>query len=140
MSNRGTNWLLVLLMLLLATFSCSKKEEGKTEEMKQAAPTDQKVTTTKPGQEPQGTGMSGAAEQGQMVYQKSCSSCHATGVDGAPKLGDQAAWESRLAKGKEQLLQSVLKGKGKMPPKGGALSLSEAEIRAAVDYMIDQAR
>ena len=62
--------------------------------------------------------------------------CHATGVAGAPKAGDKAAWEPRLKQGMEALYTSSLKGKGAMPPKGGAVQLSDADIKAAVDYMV----
>ena len=62
--------------------------------------------------------------------------CHATGVAGAPKLGDKAAWAPRLKTGKEALYASVIKGKGAMPPKGGNAALSDADVKAAVDYLV----
>ncbi len=61
--------------------------------------------------------------------------CHATGVANAPKLGDKAAWAPRVQQGVPQLVQSAIKGKGAMPPKGGSAA-SEAEIRVAVEYMV----
>ena len=73
------------------------------------------------------------------MYKQACFACHATGVAGAPKFGDKAAWAPRLPQGIAQLVQSVLKGKGVMPPKGGT-SASEAEIRAAVEYMVSAAK
>jgi cytochrome c5 len=81
-----------------------------------------------------------ASDQGKTVYQNTCASCHETGVSGAPKIGDKTAWDSLIAKGKDQLVQSVMIGMGAMPPKAGNPSLSEEEIRAAVDYMVDQVR
>ena len=60
--------------------------------------------------------------------------CHAAGVAGAPKFGDKAAWAPRLALGVDGLTASVIKGKNAMPPKGGS-SASDAEIKAAVEYM-----
>jgi cytochrome c5 len=60
--------------------------------------------------------------------------CHVAGVAGAPKLGDKAAWAPRIATGIDAMTASVVKGKGAMPPKGGS-SASEAELRAAVEYM-----
>ncbi len=81
-----------------------------------------------------------AGPDGQSVYRKSCGFCHDSGVAGAPRLGDRAAWEPRLARGVGQLTRSVVEGKGAMPPKGGNAGLGESEIRAAVDFMIDRAR
>ncbi|TXF12548.1 cytochrome c5 family protein [Pelomicrobium methylotrophicum] len=81
-----------------------------------------------------------AADDGQTVYQKTCAACHATGVAGAPKFGDKAAWAPRIAQGKEGLYVSALKGKGAMPPKGGNVSLPDAAVKAAVDYLVDHAR
>ncbi len=60
--------------------------------------------------------------------------CHAAGVAGAPKLGDKAAWAPRLAQGMDTMVQSAIKGKGAMPPRGGS-SASDADLRGAVEYM-----
>jgi cytochrome c5 len=81
-----------------------------------------------------------AAGAGKAVYEKTCSVCHATGVAGAPKFGDKAAWAPRLQAGKDALHASALKGKGAMPPKGGNPALSDAEVAAAVDYMAAAAK
>lgn len=77
---------------------------------------------------------------GKAVYDASCQACHAAGVAGAPKLGDKAAWAPRLGTGIAALQTSVLKGKNAMPPKGGNLSLSDTDVKAAVDYMVSQAK
>lgn len=77
-----------------------------------------------------------AAIDGQQVYQGACFACHMTGAAGAPKLGDTAAWAPRIATGKDALMSSVLNGKGAMPPKGGRPDLSDAQISAAIDYMV----
>ena len=81
----------------------------------------------------------GAAD-GKQVFDSTCMACHATGVAGAPKLGDKAAWAPRLKQGMDTLVQSALKGKGAMPPKGGNASLSDADLRAAIEYMVSQAK
>lgn len=73
------------------------------------------------------------AVNGEAVYEKACAACHAVLP---PKLGDKAAWEPRLKQGTDGLVASVLKGKGAMPVKGGDATLSEADIRAAVEYML----
>lgn len=73
---------------------------------------------------------------GNAIYDKTCVACHGTGVAGAPKVGDKAAWAPRLAGGLAALVQSALKGKGAMPPKGGNAALSEVDIKAAVEHMV----
>ena len=72
---------------------------------------------------------------GKAIYDATCGVCHGTGVAGAPKLGDKAAWAPRLKGGKDALYASAAKGKGAMPPKGGA-SISDGDLKAAVDYML----
>ena len=73
------------------------------------------------------------AADGKAVYDKTCVACHASGVANAPKFGDKAAWAPRAATGRDALVASVVKGKGAMPPKAGAASLKDDEIKAAVD-------
>lgn len=73
---------------------------------------------------------------GKAVYDKACAVCHAAGVAGAPKAGDKAAWASRLKTGMDPLYVTALKGKGAMPPKGGNVALPDADVKAAVDYMV----
>ena len=80
-----------------------------------------------------------AAAGGEALYKQACAVCHAAGVAGAPKFGDKAAWAPRLALGVDGLTASVIKGKGAMPPKGGSAA-SDAEIKAAVEYMTAAAK
>ena len=77
---------------------------------------------------------------GKKVYDSTCTACHAAGVANAPKLGDKAAWAPRVKQGMDALVQSATKGKGAMPPKGGNTSLSDADLRAAIEYMVSQAK
>jgi cytochrome c5 len=77
---------------------------------------------------------------GKAVYDKVCFACHQVSVANSPKLGDQAAWAPRIKTGMDSLVQSVIKGKGAMPPKAGNPALSEQEIRAAVDFMVSQSK
>ncbi len=72
---------------------------------------------------------------GEQAFTKVCSACHATGVNGAPKIGDHAAWGPRIAQGKETLYKDAIAGKGSMPPKGGT-NWPDATIRMTVDYMV----
>ena len=81
-----------------------------------------------------------AAGDGKAVYDKVCFACHAQSVAGSPKLGDKDAWAPRLKQGTDTLVQSVIKGKGAMPPKAGNPSLSEGEIRAAIEFMTSQSK
>jgi cytochrome c5 len=80
------------------------------------------------------------AADGKKVYDTACMACHATGAAGAPKFGDKAAWAPRLKTGSEALYASALKGKGAMPAKGGNAALSDAEIKAGVDFMAAAAK
>ncbi len=89
--------------------------------------------------EPASAPATGGATSGEQVYSSTCTACHATGVAGAPKTGDKATWESRMAQGLDALVMSSLKGKGAMPPKGGNTSLSDAEVKSAVEYMLQKA-
>ena len=79
---------------------------------------------------------------GKSVYGKTCAMCHAAGVAGAPKPGDKADWGPRIAQGKDTLYKHALEGftgnKGMMPARGGAATLGDDEVKAAVDFMADQ--
>ena len=81
-----------------------------------------------------------AKPDGAKVYAMGCNACHAAGVAGAPKFGDKAAWAARSKLGVDALVASVIKGKGAMPPKGAVASASDAELRAAVEYMLAAAK
>ena len=76
---------------------------------------------------------------GKSVYNSVCTACHATGVLNSPKFGDKAAWAPRIKTGMGALLESVIKGKGQMAPRAGT-SLSDAELRAAVEFMVSQSK
>ena len=79
------------------------------------------------------------AGAGEALYKQACFACHAASVAGAPKFGDKAAWAPRIQTGLDMLTTSVIKGKNAMPPKGGS-SASDADIRAAVEYMVSAAK
>jgi cytochrome c5 len=72
---------------------------------------------------------------GEAAFQQVCSACHGTGINGAPKVGDHAAWGPRVAQGKDALYAHAIAGKGLMPPKGGT-NWPDATIRMTVDYMV----
>ncbi len=74
-------------------------------------------------------------------YNMSCATCHNAGVAGAPKMGDTAAWESRITKGMDALYDSVIYGMPPaMPQKGMCFSCSDDDLKALVDYMVDSVR
>lgn len=78
-----------------------------------------------------------AERSGEQVVQAACVSCHQTGVDGAPKIGDRAAWIPRATKGYDIVVRSAIKGHGAMPARGGMADLTDAELRNAVTYMFN---
>jgi cytochrome c5 len=75
------------------------------------------------------------AEPDMNKYNKSCSVCHNSGAANAPKTGDAAAWEPRMAKGMDVLVQSVNSGMNAMPPKGMCFDCSDEEYKALIEYM-----
>jgi len=83
---------------------------------------------------------SAAPAGGEGVYKGGCVACHGAGIAGAPKVGDKTAWAPRIAQGKPVLYEHAIKGyqgkAGVMPAKGGNVSLADADVKAAVDYMV----
>lgn len=82
----------------------------------------------------------GKPRDGLTVYNSVCKACHEGGIAGAPKTGDKSAWSARLASGNAALLKSAMNGKNAMPARGGAMDLSDAELKAAVDYLVSKSR
>jgi len=82
------------------------------------------------------TAPASTARSGEQVYQQACAMCHDIGLAGAPKLGDATAWKQRVAQGKNVLHDHAIKGIRAMPAKGGNPALPDAEVSAAVDYML----
>ena len=78
---------------------------------------------------------------GESVYNTACMACHNAGIAGAPKVGDSEAWSARMAKGMEVLIENAIQGfqgeAGVMPAKGGNPALTDEEVTAAVQYMVD---
>ena len=82
----------------------------------------------------------GTGDAGQATYNTVCVACHGVGAAGAPKTGDKTVWAPRVAQGIDTLYASALKGKGVMPAKGGNPGLSDDAVKAAVDYLVAQAK
>ena len=79
------------------------------------------------------------AQAGKALYTQVCQACHAAGVLGAPKFGNKADWAPRLKDPMDTIYNYALHGKGNMPPKGGS-NASDADVKAAVDYMVSAAK
>ncbi|AEG91362.1 c-type cytochrome [Ramlibacter tataouinensis] len=104
-----------------------------------AAPAPAAAAAPAPAAAPAAT-VAAAAGAGEALYKQACAVCHVAGVANAPKFGDKAAWAPRIQQGLPVLVGSVIKGKGAMPPRGGAANASDADIRAAVEYMVNAAK
>jgi cytochrome c5 len=82
--------------------------------------------------------------KGQGVYMNFCAPCHDSGVAGAPKVGDKAAWQDRIKKGEEAMAALAIKGfqgsSGFMPAKGGNSALTDEEVTSATTYMVEQSK
>ncbi len=83
---------------------------------------------------------SAGAATGKTVYDETCHVCHATGLADSPKFGDKAAWAPRIATGIETLHKAAINGLNAMPPRGGNATLTDAQVKAAVDYMVAAAK
>ena len=130
--NKPTLLLATLSLALLA--ACGQKDA--------AAPAPAPATAAVPA--PAAAAPVAENTLGKTVYGKTCALCHAAGVAGAPKPGDKADWGPRIAQGNDVLYKHALEGftgaKGQMPARGGAASLPDDEVKAAVAYMVDQSR
>jgi cytochrome c5 len=86
---------------------------------------------------------SSGPKSGEEVYTGSCQGCHAVGAGGAPKLGDAADWGTRAGQGMDTLYKHAIEGFsniGMMPAKGLCMSCSDDEVKAAVDYMVENSK
>jgi cytochrome c5 len=77
------------------------------------------------------------AVSGEKIYNQACRVCHESGVAGAPRTGDEAAWASRIDQGMETLLKNTINGKNAMPPRGTCAGCSVEELKAAIEFMVD---
>jgi cytochrome c5 len=87
--------------------------------------------------EPVGVATPAMARSGEQVVKMQCSKCHEAGVNGAPKIGDRAAWTARMSKGLDALVKSAVHGHGAMPARGGVADLTDAELQGAILYMFN---
>lgn len=131
----------VLAVSLAVLLSACGKQESSAPEASAPAPAVPEVTAAAPASvEPPVA----ANDLGKKVYGNVCSLCHAAAVAGAPKPGDKADWASRIAQGTDVLYQHAIEGftgeKGMMPARGGSTTLSDDDVKAAVDFMVAQSK
>lgn len=132
---------LVVALSLAVLLSACGKEEGATPEV--AAP-----EAAAPAPAPEAAAPApeqiAANDVGKKVYSNVCAMCHAAGVAGAPKPGDKADWGPRIAQGNDVLYKHAIEGftgqKGMMPARGGSTTLSDDDVKTAVDYMVGQSK
>ena len=74
---------------------------------------------------------------GKQIVEAQCFKCHQTGTGGAPKIGDRSAWIPRVKQGLDTVTRSAIRGHGSMPARGGMASITDAEMRNAVVYMLN---
>ena len=80
------------------------------------------------------------SRSGEDVFNKSCTACHSTGAAGAPKVGVAADWTVRVDQGMDTLYANAINGVRGMPPKGLCMDCSDDELKASVDYMLEQSK
>lgn len=80
------------------------------------------------------------ARSGQDIYQSTCFVCHGTGAAGAPMLGNAAAWAPRISKGMDVLMNSALNGLNAMPARGTCGDCSDDDLKAAIEYMVENSK
>ncbi len=117
------------------------KEPAAPAPEKSAAPASAQDKTAAAAPEKVAAGAPAAGKaDGKKIFESACAVCHGAGIAGAPKPGDKAAWAPRLKTGMDALYASALKGKGAMPAKGGNTALADADVKAAVDYLMGLAK
>ncbi|GAB2896486.1 hypothetical protein GCM10027046_27430 [Uliginosibacterium flavum] len=124
--------LLLPVAAVLALMACGKQkvDEEKTAELIQPVA---RVELA-------GAEQSSGPKSGEQIAQTVCGACHTTGLLNSPKTGDKAAWAPRIAQGVEVLYKNSINGKNLMPARGGNPALSDDEMKAAVDYLVKQAK
>jgi cytochrome c5 len=141
----GALAVLAIILIIIAISLTSEVSEYKTEEvvLENLKPVGQVYVAGESEPEPEPAAAATAAagpKSGDEVYKSSCAACHSTGAAGSPKLGDAAAWAPRIAQGMDTLLSNATNGLKAMPPKGLCMTCSDAELQAAVEYIVNQSQ
>ncbi|MBH9578427.1 c-type cytochrome [Inhella proteolytica] len=128
---------LLALVAAAALSACGKQEQAAAP----AAPAATPAPAAAPAPAP---APAADNELGKSVFNKTCALCHSAGVAGAPKPGDKSDWGPRIAQGNDTLYKHAIEGfngaKGAMPARGGGASLTDEQVKAAVDYMVNQSK
>jgi len=101
---------------------------------------EQSEPATAPAAEPAADAGGADLAKGEEVYKSACVACHDTGAANAPKIGDKAAWTDRIAQGMDTLVGHAINGLNAMPPKGGAMQLSDEDIAHSVAFMVERSK
>lgn len=113
---------ILLFFSVLILFGCGKEDVA---ELPPIEPISEEITSSP-----------SAYQIGQQAYEEVCARCHEEGLDGAPKVGDRAAWNDRSAQWEAVLFEHARNGFGDMPAKGGAETIDEATVSKAAEYMM----
>ena len=124
----------VVLMAVVVPFSMSGK--GKSDAVSNADDVESRIAPVAKI-EMQAGGGDGGAKAGKTVYNTVCAGCHGAGVMGAPKMGDKGAWAGRIGQGMATLDNHAINGFKGMPARGGSASLTDDEVKGAVEYMVN---
>lgn len=138
---------LIATVALAALAACGRQEPPAAPAAAPEASTPAPAAATTAPATPAATEVAAAPaanDAGKSVYGKVCVMCHGAGIGGAPKIGDKAAWGPRIAQGQDTLYKHAIEGftgsQGMMPAKGGGATLSDDDVKAAVDYMASAAK
>lgn len=133
---------LIATVVLAALAACGRQEPPAAPAAAPEASTPAPAATTAPATEVAAAPV--ANDTGKSTYGKVCVMCHGAGIGGAPKIGDKAAWGPRIAQGQATLYKHAIEGftgsQGMMPAKGGGATLSDDDVKAAVDHMVAAAK
>lgn len=129
------------LFIAMAMTACGDKEQTTAAPAQPAADAAAPAESTKPEQV---ASNAGEASAGEKVFKSTCSMCHQTGAAGAPIVGNKDEWAARIAQGSATLYDHAINGytgqKGMMPAKGANASLSDDDVKAAVDYIVSKSQ
>lgn len=133
----------ITLMLALAACSGEKEEVTLSSDQEAAmserlAPAGEVTMASEVASTPAAS--NGGSRSGEEIYNSKCTACHTSGAAGAPKLGSPEEWTDRIGKGIDTLYTSAISGFNGMPAKGLCLDCSDDELKAAVDYMVENSK
>jgi cytochrome c5 len=141
---KKTGFAAVALTLVLGLAGCSSEteelsltEKQETEISERLAPEGEVALEKDVASAPVAAASSGP-RSGEEIFKTKCTACHGTGVGGAPKVGEAAQWEARVAQGVDTLYANAINGVRGMPAKGLCMDCSDDELKATVDYMLEQ--